>query len=62
MVKFTKSMEMFLINFHVELIAPLMFGHLELWTDELSKEYFEWLKTDEGKSYLEGGENYKPPC
>ena len=36
-----------------------MFGHLELLTEEMKNEYAEWVVTDEGKSYLKGGKNYK---
>jgi hypothetical protein len=36
-----------------------MFGHTELLTDEMKKEYVEWCRTDEGKKYLEGGEEYE---
>lgn len=58
MVKFTLSMEKWLIEFHPELIAPLMFGHVELFTDEMKKEYLEWCKSDEGREYLKGGSRY----
>jgi hypothetical protein len=27
--------------------------------DEMKKEYVEWCRTDEGKKYLEGGEEYE---
>ena len=37
-----------------------MFGHLELFTKEMQKEYIEWCKTDEGKQYLKGGSEYDP--
>ena len=37
-----------------------MFGHTELFTEEMQKEYIEWCKTDEGKQYLEGGSKYDP--
>jgi hypothetical protein len=36
-----------------------MFGHTELLTDEMVKDYLEWCKTDEGKQYLKGGSKYK---
>ena len=37
-----------------------MFGHTELFTEEMQKEYIEWCKTDEGKQFLEGGSKYNP--
>lgn len=58
MVKFTQSMQIWLFKYHKELITPLMFGHMEVVTDEEAEEYLEWCKTDEGKSYLMGGCNY----
>lgn len=36
-----------------------MFGHTELFTEQMEQEYLDWCRTDEGKSYLEGGANYK---
>ena len=36
-----------------------MFGHTELFTEEMQKEYIAWCKTDEGKQYLKGGSKYK---
>jgi len=39
--------------------VPITFGHVEVISDEVKKEYLKWLETDEGKSYLEGGSNYK---
>ena len=32
-----------------------MFGHVELFTEEMQKEYIAWCQTEEGKSYLKGG-------
>ena len=59
MLQLTQSLHHFLwITDRKDLIALLTFGHIELFTDELQKEYLAWLNTDEGKSYLEGGENY----
>lgn len=58
MVKFTQSMNHWLWEYHTELIAPLMFGHLEEFTAEYAQEYLEWCRTDEGRSYLVGGCNY----
>ena len=36
-----------------------MFGHLELFTEEMQKAYLEWCLTDDGKQYLQGGSKYK---
>jgi hypothetical protein len=58
MVKFTQSMKAWLSKFHPELIVPLMFGHLELFTEEMKREYIEWCQTDEGSQYLQGGAKY----
>jgi len=52
-------MAAFLFKYHKDKIALIRLGHLELITPELKKEYLEWLETDEGKSYLKGGSNYK---
>ena len=59
MVKMTQSMKMFLFKFHRDKFVQIGFGHLELFTDEMRKEYLNWLETDEGESYLKGGSNYK---
>ncbi len=58
MVRFTLSMKEWIIKYHPELIVPIMFGHIELFTDEMKKEYLEWCKSDEGKEYLKGGSKY----
>lgn len=59
MVKLTQSLEHWLWKNHREKLALIMFGHTELLTDEMWAEYIEWCKTDEGKSYLHGGSNYR---
>ncbi len=59
MVKLTQSLQEWLWRYHRELIAPLMFGHTELFTDELAQEYMAWCQTEEGKQYLKGGSKYK---
>ena len=50
MVKLTDSLKEFLLQSkHGEIIPLLMFGHVELFTDEIKKEYAEWLsKKQEG--------------
>lgn len=59
MVRLTQSLERWLWVNHRDKIALIMLGHTELMTDEMYAEYIEWCKTDEGRSYLKGGVNYK---
>lgn len=59
MVKLTQSLERWLADNHKDILPLIMFGHIELFTEEMQKQYVEWCKTDEGKSYLKGGSNYK---
>lgn len=56
MVKLTKSLKHWLLKYHSDLIVHIMFGHVELFTDEMQKEYVEWLKTEDGKRYMKGGD------
>lgn len=56
----TQSFEHWLFKFHKEKFTPIMFGHVEEFTDEMKKEYLEWCKTEEGKQYLKGGSKYNP--
>lgn len=37
----------------------IMFGHTELFTEEMQQEYLKWCQTEEGKQYLKGGSKYK---
>lgn len=60
MVIMTQSMEEWLWKFHRDKIWLISFGHLELVTDEMAKEYIEWCQSDEGRQYLEGGSKYDP--
>lgn len=59
MVKLTQSLEHWLWENHKDIIHLIMLGHVELFTPEMQKEYMEWVQTEEGKSYLKGGSNYK---
>lgn len=59
MVNLTASLEHWLWENHRDKIAPIMFGHIELLTQEMWDAYIEWCQTDEGKEYLEGGSKYK---
>lgn len=58
MVKLTKSLEHWLFENHTDLIPLIMFGHVELFTEEIQKEYFAWCQTEDGKRYLKGGDLY----
>lgn len=45
MAKLEKSLVDFLYETERSKIIPLlMFGHVELFTDEIQKEYIDWLK------------------
>ena len=58
MVKFTQSLEHWLWNNHPEIVPLLIFGHIELFTEEMQREYTKWCMTDEGRQYLKGGSKY----
>lgn len=59
MVRMTWSLSNWFMKFHKDIFALVSLGHLELFTEELQQEYIEWCKTDEGRSYLQGGSNYR---
>jgi hypothetical protein len=59
MVRLSQSLQHWLWENHKDKIGIIMLGHTELITDEMWAEYLKWCMTDEGKSYLEGGSNYK---
>lgn len=59
MVKMTQSLSHWLWENYREEYALILFGHVELFTEEMQKEYLEWCKTDDGKQYLKGGSKYK---
>ena len=58
MYRLTQSLSHWLWENHRDIICLLMLGHLELFTDEMEKEYLEWCLTDEGRQYLKGGSKY----
>lgn len=60
MVILTQSMEVWLFTYHRDKIAGIMFGKLELFTEEMARDYAEWCHTDEGRQYLKGGSKYDP--
>ncbi len=59
MVEMTQSFEHWMLENHKDIIGLVFLGHTELVTDEMYQEYLDWCKTEEGMSYLKGGENYK---
>lgn len=59
MVKLTQSLEHWLWENHKDKFPLILFGHTELFTEEMNKEYLAWCQSDEGKQYLEGGSKYK---
>lgn len=59
MVKLTKSLSHWLFVNHKDIYALILFGHTELLSDEMWKQYLEWCNTEDGKQYLEGGEKYE---
>ena len=60
-VKLTESLKQWLFANHPDKLSLIMFGHVELFTDEMREQYIEWCKTDGGKQYLKGGSKYKEP-
>lgn len=60
-VKLTESLKQWLFKNHPNKLPLIIFGHIELFTDEMREQYIEWCKTDEGKQYLKGGSKYKEP-
>ena len=59
MIKLTQSLKHWLWENHRDLISLIMLGHLELFTNEMKREYLVWCQTDEGRKYLKGGSEYK---
>lgn len=58
MVKLTKILRHWLFKNHADLIPLIMFGHVELFTEEMQKEYLAWCQTEDGKRYLKGSDLY----
>lgn len=58
MVQMTQSLEHWLFTYHRDTLSLILLGHLELFTEELQKEYLIWCQTEEGKQYLKGGSKY----
>lgn len=58
MVKLTQSLQHWLWENHRDKIVLIQFGHTELLSEEMYKEYLEWCQTEEGRQYLKGGSKY----
>ena len=58
-IRLTQSLQHWLWVNHRDIMGLIMLGHVELFTEEMEKEYLEWVQTDEGKEYLKGGKYYK---
>ena len=58
MVQLTQSLREWLWRFHRDKIGLILFGHVELITEEMVRDYLEWCKTEEGSQYLKGGSKY----
>ena len=59
MVRLTQSLRHWLFENYPKELPLIMFGHTELFTEEMQKEYLEWCQTEEGKKYLKGGSEYR---
>jgi len=59
MIRLTQSLAHWLMENHMDKLPLIMFGHIELMTDEMSRDYLAWCATDEGKQYLKGGSKYR---
>lgn len=59
MVKLTQSLKEWLWRYHRDIIALIMLGHVELFTEEMQGAYLAWCRTEEGAKYLKGGSEYK---
>lgn len=55
MISMTPSAKKFFFDKYPVEASLLMFGHTEVLTEEMVREYIEWCKTEEGRSYLKGG-------
>lgn len=58
MIRITQSLYQWLWTNHREIIPLVLFGHIELFTEDMQAAYLEWCKTDDGKQYLVGGSKY----
>lgn len=58
MIKLTQSLSVWLELKHPDILPLIMFGHIELFTEEMQKDYTDWCRTEEGRQYLKGGSKY----
>lgn len=58
MIELTQSLRHFLFTRYPKELPLVMFGHME-YVDDHWDEYIEWCETEEGRSYLKGGSNYR---
>lgn len=61
MIKLTCSLEHWLFENHKDKIGLILLGHIELFTPDMQKEYYDWCNTEDGKQYLKGGKYYTEP-
>lgn len=59
MIKMTRSLQHWLFINHPDILPLVLFGQVELFTDEMQAEYLGRCKTDEGKPYLKVEVNIK---
>lgn len=45
MIKMTQSLEHWLFKYRRDKFTLIMLGHIEVFTDEMQKDYIEWCKT-----------------
>lgn len=57
MIKITRSLRHWLFVNHPDILPLVMFGHLELITDDMYQKYLDWCKTTEGTKYLKDRSN-----
>ena len=60
MMKLTQSFAQYVWQFHKDKFSLIMFGHMELITEDMYNDYIAWCQTDDGKQYLKGGSKYVP--
>lgn len=49
MIKLTRSLKTWIVKYYPEMTTPILFGHVECFTQEMWKEYFVWCNTAEAK-------------
>ena len=52
MVKFVGDLDKFLFEFYPKEFPLIAFGHLELFTEEMQKQYLEWYKEQDAAHCL----------